>query len=197
MRRLLIVLMVVAAGAVSVLVVARPDTPTPGSNSPSPVPTSTLPKTAQVIAPPPPATTTVGPPTSTDQPHEPAGTPLPATGTVAAGSAEQSAAWAPAAARAVGFMHAFARPPAGVNASAWWARVVSYLSPAAAADYAGTDPANVPFTAVTGPATVVPVEAPTELVIVVRVPTDAGDYLVDIQTTPTGLWVTRATPASR
>ena len=112
------------------------------------------------------------------------------------GTGEQSTVRAGAAAKAVAFMQAFARPAVDVSATAWWANVRSHLSVSAAADYEGTDPANVPFTTVTGPPVTVPVEAPEELVVAVRVPTDGGDYLVEVATTPTGQWVTRATPTS-
>ena len=68
---------------------------------------------------------------------------------------------------------------------------------ASVADYAGTDPANVPFTSTTGPGVIVPVDAPDSLVTAVLVPTDAGPYLVEIRSTPDGLRVARATPQDR
>lgn len=142
-------------------------------------------------------------PSTTSAPHpagsdgEVEGTPvLPATTPTPAGTA-QAAQWAIARDLAERFLKAFARPAAGTTTTAWWATVQPYLTSQAAADYAGTDPANVPFTSVTGAGVVVPVDAPDSLVTMVQVPTDAGPYLVEIRSTPEGLKVTRATPQGR
>ena len=115
----------------------------------------------------------------------------PATTPSPAGTA-QAAQWAIATDLAGRFLKAFARPTAGTTNDAWWATVQPYLTSQAAADYAGTDPANVPFTSVTGVGVVVPVDAPDSLVTMVQVPTDAGPYLVEIRFTPEGLKVSRA-----
>ena len=96
----------------------------------------------------------------------------------------------------------FARPPSSVSEQRWWARVAPHLTAAAAAAYAGTDPQNVPFTKVTGPATVLLSEGPSDpftdassdLVLLARVPTDAGWYRVEMTTLPQGIRITRAAP---
>lgn len=95
------------------------------------------------------------------------------------------------------FMTLFARPAAGTTTTAWWVKVKPLLSAQAAADYAGTDPANVPYTRVTGPAQLAPVGTDTAggLVVFVAVPTDTGRYLVHLQPAGSGTWVvTRLTP---
>lgn len=125
------------------------------------------------------------------------GTPVPATATPTPAGTAQAAQWAAATNLADRFLKAFARPAAGTDPAVWWSKAQSYLTTQAAADYAGTDPANVPFTTVTGPGVIVPTGAPDSLVTAVRVPTDAGDYLVEIRSTTEGLRVTRATPQDR
>jgi len=95
---------------------------------------------------------------------------------------------------AVQFLRAFARPPAGVESQAWWADVEPLLTDQAAHDYAGVDPRNVPFTKVTGPAVLIASDAPAQLLTIAQVPTDAGDYLVEMTTGPEGVHVARATP---
>ena len=69
---------------------------------------------------------------------------------------------------------AFARPD--VSAEQWWAELAPMLTPTAAEAYAGTDPAEVPARAVTGPAVLGP--SPTSYLATVVVPTDAGEYAV-------------------
>jgi hypothetical protein len=71
-------------------------------------------------------------------------------------------------------MRAFARPD--VASDAWWEELEPLLSPAAAAAYAGTDPANVPARAVTGPARLVGEDS--AYLAPVAVPTDVGAYQV-------------------
>ncbi len=95
---------------------------------------------------------------------------------------------------ATAFVKAYARPGADTTAEAWWAPVSDLLSEDARTIYAGTDPRNVPFTKVTGRAVVVPTEAPMHLLTIARVPTNAGAYLVEMQTGPEGIRVTRLTP---
>lgn len=95
---------------------------------------------------------------------------------------------------AVAFLVDFARPAASSPESHWWAQVVPHLSLRAVDHYAGTDPQRVPFTKVTGRGVVVPSVGPANLLTAVRVPTDAGDYLVEFETDETGLHVTRVAP---
>lgn len=71
-------------------------------------------------------------------------------------------------------MSAFARPQ--VDAARWWADLSPLLSPAGAIAYQGTDPAEVPARAVTGPAELVDERSP--YLAGVQVPTDTGPYLV-------------------
>ena len=69
---------------------------------------------------------------------------------------------------------AFARPD--LPADQWWAELAPMLSPAATEAYLGTDPAEVPAHAVTGPAW--SGESPSAYLAMTFVPTDAGDYAV-------------------
>ena len=128
---------------------------------------------------------------------EDSGAVLPPSAAATPRTAAQAALWSTATTKAVTFMTAFARPRTPGATQTWWLEVKPFLSAQAAADYAGTDPTAVPFNTVTGPAVVVPVDAPDSLVIAVRVPTDAGPYLVEIETTDTGQRVSRATPSDQ
>lgn len=87
------------------------------------------------------------------------------------------------------FMTAFARPAPGTDSGRWWSQVEPFMAQRSAAVYAGTDPQQVPFTQVTGPAQVVPTPAPAHLLRQVRVPTDAGSYLVGLETDETGIHI--------
>lgn len=87
------------------------------------------------------------------------------------------------------FMTDFARPAPGTDPVQWWSQVEPLMAQRAAEVYAGTDPQRVPFTQVTGPAQVVPTPAPAHLLRQVRVPTDAGSYLVGLETDETGIHV--------
>ena len=69
---------------------------------------------------------------------------------------------------------AFARPD--LSAEQWWAGLAPLLSPAATEAYQGTDPAEVPAHAVTGPAW--SGESESTFLALTFVPTDAGDYAV-------------------
>lgn len=69
---------------------------------------------------------------------------------------------------------AFARPD--LDPETWWDGLAPLLSPAALEAYAGTDPAEVPARAVTGPAW--PGESPSSYLATVFVPTDVGEYAV-------------------
>jgi hypothetical protein len=62
------------------------------------------------------------------------------------------------------------------DAQAWWSQLQPLLSPTAARDYVGVDPANVPAHRVTGPA-VLEQDASAYLATAV-VPTDHGGYTV-------------------
>ena len=96
----------------------------------------------------------------------------------------------------------FARPPGPASEQHWWAKVAPHLTDAAAAAYEGTDPQNVPFTQVTGPASVLLTDtppdpltdAPNDLLLLARVSTDAGWYRVEMCTVPEGIRIVRATP---
>lgn len=91
---------------------------------------------------------------------------------------------------ALDFVAAYARPVAA-DEDSWWDTVKPLLSSRVREDYEQVDPATVTFTKATGPAVVVPVDAPSDLVMIVSVPTDAGDLQVEMETTPTGIYVTR------
>ena len=69
-------------------------------------------------------------------------------------------------------MAAFARPTLG--AAAWFADLAPLLTPAARSAYVGTDPAEVPVRAVTGPGVAEP--SPSVFLAYVVVPTDVGVY---------------------
>jgi hypothetical protein len=69
---------------------------------------------------------------------------------------------------------AFARPE--LAQEPWWADLAPMLTPAATEAYLGTDPAQVPASAVTGAAWWG--ESPSSYLAMVFVPTDAGDYAV-------------------
>lgn len=88
-----------------------------------------------------------------------------------------------AAAAAISFMHDLARPHHH-DLATWWGRLRTHLSAQAVADYQGINPANVPFTTITGPATLVPTGGDEDLVTFVAVPTDAGTYLVHLRPLP-------------
>lgn len=85
-----------------------------------------------------------------------------------------AAARADAVATATAAMTTFARP--ALDEPTWWAQLRPLLSPAAAAAYAGTDPANVPARSVTGPGTLT--DDSSTYLAPVAVPTDVGSYLV-------------------
>lgn len=81
--------------------------------------------------------------------------------------------------------------------AAWWASLEPKLSRQAAADYAGTDPAEVPARAVSGEAELV--DDSSAYLAVVEVPTNAGTYQVMLSRAGAGApWlVERLTPPSR
>lgn len=174
-------------------------TPTPASTT-----STSRPPAPHVSPPPSSATSTSSPrvssptlPATPGADGEAEGSPVPATATPTPAGTAQAAHWAAAADLAGRFLKAFARPAVGTSPAAWWSTVQPYLTTQAVADYAGTDPANVPFTSTTGLGVIVPVDAPDSVVTAVLVPTDAGPYLVEIRSTPEGLRVARATPQDR
>jgi len=71
----------------------------------------------------------------------------------------------------------FARP--GVEEKQWANDLARWLTPQATADYSAVDPANVPATRVTGPATLTVDEA-NGYGVMAAVPTDAGTYTVQL-----------------
>jgi hypothetical protein len=71
---------------------------------------------------------------------------------------------------------AFGRPDLAYDE--WIDGLYPLLTPAGAAAYEDTDPANVPVRAVTGPGTILP--EPTDVALIVQVPTDAGPYNVSL-----------------
>lgn len=87
---------------------------------------------------------------------------------------EASQADAITAAQAV--VTAFARP--NLDEAQWWTELVPLLSQKGAVAYEGTLPSNIPVTAVTGTAAVLP--ASTDVATLVEVPTDAGPYIVTL-----------------
>lgn len=133
----------------------------PHSGPPTPPPSAA----AQTAAGQPPAPTTTGPsPEALDGPA-PVGIP--------------SATWdtpaqAAAITRAEGFMRAFTRTD--LPAPRWWAGVTGFLTPQAASDFQGTDPAQVTASHLTGPGAILTQTA--GVVAVVDLPTGAGTYQV-------------------
>jgi hypothetical protein len=85
---------------------------------------------------------------------------------------EDTASTAAAATVALEAMTAFAQPAA--TPEAWWSQLAPFLTAAAQSAYAGTDPAQVPASTITGPA--VPGASPSSYLATVTVPTDVGDY---------------------
>jgi hypothetical protein len=199
MRKILGPLLLAALALTSLLYMQhqRPDAPAAAARTTTAPPAAApVPAASQPARPParPPATAAAPPaPAATGSAGDGEGLSLPPTAAATAAGTAQATQWSAARELAVTFLTAYARPPAGTSAVSWWAAVKPLLTTPAAADYEGTDPANVPFTAVTGPPVVLPLEAPDTLLTAVRVPTDAGPYLVEVRTTPDGLRVTRAT----
>lgn len=92
-------------------------------------------------------------------------------------------------------MTAFARP--NVDATTWINGLYPYLTQQAGSAYAGTDPAKVPVNKVTGAGSVV--EGATQYALLVKVPTNMGDYVVSLtRKAPTDPWLAeRVTPPTR
>ncbi|UYY83615.1 hypothetical protein OIT41_20400 (plasmid) [Arthrobacter sp. YA7-1] len=87
----------------------------------------------------------------------------------------------------------FARP--AVEEKQWANDLARWLTPQATADYSAVDPANIPATRVTGPATLTVDEA-NGYGVVAAVPTNAGTYTVQLlRTGKDAPWkVNRLTP---
>lgn len=87
----------------------------------------------------------------------------------------------------------FARP--GMQDKQWADDLARWLTPQATADYSAVDPANVPATRVTGPATLT-VDNTNGYGVMAAVPTDAGTYTLQLlRTGPEAPWkVNRLTP---
>jgi hypothetical protein len=92
-------------------------------------------------------------------------------------------------------MTAFAQP--NIDATSWINGLYPYLTQGAGVAYAGTDPAKVPVSHVTGTGSVV--EGSTEYALLVKVPTNIGDYVVSLtRKSPTDPWLAdRVTPPTR
>ncbi|MDF9279090.1 hypothetical protein P4U43_14975 [Arthrobacter sp. EH-1B-1] len=78
---------------------------------------------------------------------------------------------------AVNAMRDFARP--GVEETQWANDFARWLTPDATVSYSSVDPANVPVTEVTGPATL-EVDETNGFGVIATVPTDIGDYRVQL-----------------
>lgn len=152
---------------------AAPSSPTSSSSAPSSPSIST-------IAPAP------------DNPVEPDGEQVNPTAGATPRDQTQAALFTAYAAAAESFMADFARPALKTSDQQWWAKVKPHLSEEAASAYAGTDPQNVPFSTVTSAATILPSEAPSELLTIARIHTDAGWYRVELNRSEVGIRVTRA-----
>lgn len=86
------------------------------------------------------------------------------------------------------FASAFARPAGRTDYRAWWRAVAAMMTDEAASDFMGTDPSEVPFTKVTGPITLVDGgDAEAYWLQRVRVPTDAGVFVLQVQLVTPGL----------
>lgn len=156
MKRVLVIALVVlgASGCTS-----RPGPPTPPPSAAAP------PAAGQ-----PPATATTGPsPEALDGPA-PASIPSATWDAPAQGAAIT---------RAEGFMRAFTRTD--LPAAQWWAGVTGFLTPQAASDFQGTDPAQISAGHLTGPGAILTQTA--GVVAVVDLPTGAGTYQVTMTRT--------------
>ena len=92
-------------------------------------------------------------------------------------------------------MTAFARPD--VDETTWINGLYPYLTQAAGTAYAGTNPAKVPASEVTGPGTVV--EGHTAVALLVKVPTNIGPYVISLtRQAATDPWLAdRITPPAK
>lgn len=194
MRRILATLALAALMLVSLWALQGRDTTTttegqtPSPTTPAAQPTPTL--TTRAPAPraaPPPALMVA-------DPVDPDGTQVDPTAAAIPRDDTQAALFTTYEQAAVAFLTDFARPTTPVTEEEWWAHVKDHLTDTAAADYNGTDPQQVPFTTITGPAVILPTTAPTDLLIIARVPTDAGYYHVHMERDATGIHISQVTP---
>ena len=194
MRRILGTLALAALVLVSLWALQGRDTTTSTEGqTPSPTATQPTPPTPTTRAPAPSATPSPGSLTVAD-PVDPAGTPVDPTAAAIPRDDTQAALFTTYEQAAVAFLTDFARPTTPLTEEEWWAQVKGHLTDTAAADYNGTDPQQVPFTTITGPAVILPTLAPTDLLIIARVPTDAGYYRVHMERDTTGIHISQVTP---
>lgn len=172
---------------VTVTVTASPAAPMPQSSTSAPT------ADAQTSVPSDPAVEPAGGLSSVGDLGEVEGEPVDPTAAAIPRDAAQASRFELYAQAASAFLVAFARPADGDQAL-WWGRVGPLLADTAQDAYDGVDARYVPFTAVTGPAVILPSDAPSNLLMVARVPTDAGWYRVEMTTVPEGIRVSRATP---
>lgn len=90
----------------------------------------------------------------------------------------RKAARVQAAERAAG---AFARPTASATRADWWSALAPMIADRYCSDFDYIDPQQVPYTRVTGRGRVELTPAPETLLTMVRVPTNAGDYAVEVE----------------
>lgn len=132
------------------------------------------------------ATGSHGSPTSSTAPENVAPSDNVDDGTVAPAPTANAAAQSDALQAAVKVMTTFAQPQ--LSASAWMQQMTPLLSQSGATAYEGTDPSQIPVHQVTGGPTLV--DGATDVALIVRVPTDAGDYLVSLsRTSSSGKWL--------
>ena len=194
MRRILGTLALAALVLVSLWALQGRDTTTSTEGqTPSPTATQPTPPTPITRAPAPSATPSPGSLTVAD-PVDPDGTPVDPTAAAIPRDDTQAALFTTYEQAAVAFLTDFARPTTPLTEEEWWAQVKGHLTDTAAADYNGTDPQQVPFTTITGPAVILPTLAPTDLLIIARVPTDAGYYRVHMERDTTGIHISQVTP---
>ena len=194
MRRILGTLALAALVLVSLWALQGRDTTTSTEGqTPSPTATQPTPPTPTTRAPAPSATPSPGSLTVAD-PVDPDGTPVDPTAAAIPRDDTQAALFTTYEQAAVAFLTDFARPTTPLTEEEWWAQVKGHLTDTAAADYNGTDPQQVPFTTITGPAVILPTLAPTVLLIIARVPTDAGYYRVHMERDTTGIHISQVTP---
>lgn len=89
---------------------------------------------------------------------------------------------------------AFARPSPATTQQQWWARLRPLIAPSAVENFEHVDAQRVPFTKITARPRLEPTAAPETLLTLVRVPTDAGDYAVEVEDAEDGPGVTAIYP---
>lgn len=76
-------------------------------------------------------------------------------------------------------IQAFAKPAKPTSQAAWWAAFSEHLTDEAKHDFEGTDPEVVPITRIAGTPTLLDTDGSYRHLV--EVPTDAGDFLVEVQ----------------